>query len=131
MTDAGDRLDAPDEDAEVHQFQEVREDVPPSREHLDLGDLKNVDVSVSADLGRCKMLVRDVLDLQEGSVIQLDKLAGEMTDIYVNDLPLAKGEVVVIGDTLHVRVGEIIGEGEKVEDIRLDELAEEVEDDEI
>jgi len=55
------------------------------------------------------MLVREVLDLKQGSIVPLDKLAGEMTDIYVNGIPLAKGEVVVIGDSLHVRVGEILG----------------------
>jgi len=42
--------------------------------------------------------------------VQLSKLAGEMTDIYLNGLPLARGEVVVIGDTLHVRIGEIVGQ---------------------
>ncbi|MBM3290634.1 MAG: flagellar motor switch protein FliN, partial [Candidatus Hydrogenedentes bacterium] len=61
-------------------------------------------------LGACTMLVRDVLALQRGSVVQLSKLAGEMTDIYLNGLPLARGEVVVIGDTLHVRIGEIVGQ---------------------
>jgi flagellar motor switch protein FliN/FliY len=51
-----------------------------------------------------------------GAVIQLDKLAGEMTDIYLNGLPLARGEVVVIGDSLHIRIGEILGAAEKTED---------------
>jgi len=82
----------------------------PPGAHLKLDDLKRVKLTVSADLGGCPMLVRDVLALQRGSVVQLSKLAGEMTDIYLNGLPLARGEVVVIGDTLHVRIGEIIGQ---------------------
>ena len=59
------------------------------------------------------MLVREVLELKRGSIVQLDKLAGEMTDIYVNGLHLARGEVVVIADVLHVRIGEIVGREEK------------------
>jgi len=92
-----------------HEFDEVVQNRIVPFEKLDIDDLKNVRLSVSADLGQTVMLVRDVLELRQGSVVPLDKLAGEMTDIYVNDIPLAKGEVVVIADSLHVRIGEIYG----------------------
>ena len=92
-----------------HEFDEVvQTDMPPS-DRLGFDDLKNVRLVITADLGEVKISVRDILELREGSVIQLDKLAGEMTDIQVNGIPLAKGEVVVIADSLHVRVSEIIG----------------------
>ncbi|NUM53940.1 MAG: FliM/FliN family flagellar motor switch protein [Candidatus Hydrogenedentes bacterium] len=96
--------------AEDHNFEEILPVAAPPGAHHKLDDLKRVKLTVSADLGACNMLVRDVLELQRGSVVQLSKLAGEMTDIYVNGLPLARGEVVVIGDTLHVRIGEIAGQ---------------------
>ncbi len=84
-------------------------------EHLHLEDIGNVKLEVTADLGNCPMLVRDVLELKRGSVLQLSKMAGEMADILVNGLPLAKGEVVVLGDTLHVRIAEIYGMGDLYE----------------
>jgi flagellar motor switch protein FliN/FliY len=96
--------------ARDHTFAEIEPVAAPPGAHLKLDDLKRVKLTVSADLGSCSMLVREVLDLQRGSVVQLSKLAGEMTDIYVNGLALARGEVVVIGDTLHVRIGEITGQ---------------------
>ncbi|MBX7257143.1 MAG: FliM/FliN family flagellar motor switch protein [Candidatus Hydrogenedentes bacterium] len=101
-----------------HTFEEIvpRTGLPQRR--LVIDDLKSVKLLISADLGTCKMLVREVLDLKRGSVVQLNKLAGEMTDIYLNSLPLARGEVVVIGDSLHVRVGELVGQ-EKTDDATL------------
>ena len=101
--------------ASEHEFQEIVPVSGPPASNLQLDDLKRVKLIVSADLGSCKMYVRDVLELQRGSVVQLDKLAGEMTDIYVNGQALARGEVVVIGDTLHVRIGEIMGQEHKGE----------------
>lgn len=92
------------------------EDAPPPRDHLELENLRDVKLSLRADLGRRRMAVQEILELRVGSIVQLDKMAGEAADIYVNDQPLAKGEVVVIGDSLHVRISEIIGTAEKPED---------------
>lgn len=99
-------------EARGHEFAEIGEGEKRPSLHLAQDDLGDVTLRVTADLGRCKLLVGEVLDLKRGSVIRLDRLAGEMTDIYVNGLPLARGEVVVIGDTLHVRIAEVIGAGE-------------------
>lgn len=76
-------------------------------------DLAGVTMEVSADLGACSMLVRDVLGLRKGSVVPLNKLAGEMADIFVNGVPMAKGEVMVMGDSLQLRIVEIHGAIEK------------------
>ena len=120
--------DAGEHEAREHQFAEVSPtDAPPGR-HLQIEDLNDISLGITADLGNCTLPLRDILELKRGSVIPLDKLAGEMTDICVNGLPLAKGEVVVIGDTLHVRIAEILGtvdkdkpDGEWEEEIVLDE----------
>lgn len=90
-------------------FEEVKPVEVDLQERLRLNDLKNVTIHISADLGQTSMTVRDVLQLKEGSVIALNKLAGELTDIYGNGMLLGRGEVVVIGDELHVRVSEIEG----------------------
>ncbi len=92
-----------------HEFAEVPSTEMLPEDHLDFEDLKRVRLCLTADLGEAKMAVREVLELREGSVIPLEKLAGETTDIYINGIPLAKGEVVVIADTLHVRISEILG----------------------
>jgi flagellar motor switch protein FliN len=80
--------------------------------HLELTDLRDVLLQISTDLGISKMHVKEILDLKVGSIISLNKMAGEMTDILINNLPMARGEVVVIGETLHVRISEIIGVSE-------------------
>lgn len=72
----------------------------------------DVPLEVTAELGRTSMTVRQVLDLQPGSVIELDRLAGEPVDIYVNDQLLGKGEVVVVDDKFGIRLSELPSENE-------------------
>jgi flagellar motor switch protein FliN len=69
--------------------------------------LSKVNLNVRIELGRTKMLVEDVLRLNDGSVVELDKLAGDPVDIYVNDRHVACGEVLVLNDTFCVRISEI------------------------
>ena len=96
-------------EARAHEFDEVEPSGHAPSENLAIEDLDSVSMHVTADLGRSEMSVRDVLDLKPGSIVQLDKLAGEMTDIYVNEVSLARAEVVVIADGLHIRIAEVIG----------------------
>jgi len=77
-----------------------------AHEGLDL--LADVSLNVKIELGRTKMLVEDVLKLAQGSVVELDKLAGDPVDVYVNDRLVARGEVLVLNDNFCVRVNEII-----------------------
>lgn len=102
-----------------HEFSEVKRVDRPPTQHLDLEALKDVKLPMTADLGHTTMLVRDVLELRCGSVIQLNKTAGEPTDVYIGNQLFSKGEVVVIGDTLHVRIGDIAGLEERSEDSHL------------
>lgn len=103
----------PEREAEEHEFDEELLNAVPAQECLEFEDLDEVKLEISADLGSCSIQVRDVLELQKGSILALNKLAGEMADIYVNGVPFGRGEVVVLVDTLHVRVAEIIGAIEK------------------
>jgi len=70
--------------------------------------LSDVNLNVKIELGRTAMLVEDVLRLAEGSVVELDKLAGDPVDIFVNDRPVARGEVLVLNDNFCVRINEIL-----------------------
>ncbi|MEM7626416.1 MAG: flagellar motor switch protein FliN [Planctomycetota bacterium] len=70
--------------------------------------LGDVDLDVSIELGRTEMLVEDVLRLQSGSVVELDKLAGDPVDVYVNGRLVARGEVLVLNDNFCIRVSEIV-----------------------
>lgn len=70
--------------------------------------LSDVNLNVKIELGRTRMLVEDVLKLAEGAVVELDKLAGDPVDVYVNDRHVAKGEVLVLNDNFCVRIHEIV-----------------------
>jgi flagellar motor switch protein FliN len=70
--------------------------------------LKDVDLNVKIELGRTRMLIEDVLRLAEGSVVELDKLAGDPVDVFVNEQLVARGEVLVLNDNFCVRINEIV-----------------------
>ena len=73
---------------------------------LDL--LRDVELDVKIELGRTHMLLEDVLKLRRGSVVALEKLAGDPVDVYVNGRLVARGEVLVLNDNFCVRVAELI-----------------------
>ena len=85
-------------------FQQVMQDAQVSS--IDL--LRDVELNVKIELGRSRMLVEDVLKLAEGSVVELDKLAGDPVDVFVNDRLVARGEVLVLNDNFCVRINEIV-----------------------
>jgi flagellar motor switch protein FliN/FliY len=98
---------APASDAEpfkLPNFQQVMQDAQVSS--IDL--LRDVELNVKIELGRSRMLVEDVLKLSEGSVVELDKLAGDPVDVFVNERLVARGEVLVLNDNFCVRVNEIV-----------------------
>ncbi|MFS0553058.1 flagellar motor switch phosphatase FliY [Brevibacillus sp. 179-C9.3 HS] len=88
------------------------------------GDIQNLNLlhdiplQVTVELGRTKKLIREILDLSAGSIIQLDKLAGEHVDILVNNKLIAKGEVVVIDENFGVRVTDIISQIDRVQKLQ-------------
>lgn len=91
-------------DFKLPDFQQVMQDAQVSS--IDL--LRDVDLDVKIELGRSRMLVEDVLKLTEGSVVELDKLAGDPVDVFVNDRLVARGEVLVLNDNFCVRINEIV-----------------------
>lgn len=84
--------------------------------NLDL--ILDIPLRVTVELGRTKMVVRDLLNLGQGSVIELNKLAGEPMEILVNDKLVAKGEAVVVNEKFGVRLTDIISPKERVEQLK-------------
>ncbi len=93
---------------EEHSFQNEFE-TGEAGETLPLSALSPVPLTVTAELGKCPMTVRDILELSKDTVLVLNKQAGEMAELLINGVPFARGEIVVLGDTLHVRIAEIFG----------------------
>ena len=91
-------------DFRLPNFQQVMQDAQVSSIEL----LRDVELNVKIELGRARMLVEDVLKLSEGSVVELDKLAGDPVDVFVNDRLIARGEVLVLNENFCVRVNEIV-----------------------
>ncbi|HET7579072.1 MAG TPA: flagellar motor switch phosphatase FliY [Bacillales bacterium] len=83
-----------------------------------LNMLFDIPLQVTVELGRTKRTVKDILNLSPGSVIELDKLAGEPVDIYVNNKMVAKGEVVVIDENFGVRVTEIASRRDRIQKLQ-------------
>lgn len=70
--------------------------------------LMDVNLQFTVELGRTQMPVRQILELQNGSVVELDRIAGEAVDVYINEHLMARGEVVVVDDKFGVRITELI-----------------------
>ncbi len=84
--------------------------------NLDL--ILDIPLRVTVELGRTKMLVSDLLNLGQGSVIELSKLAGEPMEVHVNDKLVARGEAVVVNEKFGVRLTDIISPAERVEQLK-------------
>lgn len=79
--------------------------------------LLDIPLEVTVELGQTKMIINDMLQLAQGSVVELDKPAGEPAEIYVNDKLLGKGEVIVVNDRFGVRITEIISQVDRIKNI--------------
>lgn len=90
----------------------------PQMDERNLGLLLDIPLQVTVELGRTKRQIREILELSAGSIIELDKLAGEPVDIFVNNKLIAKGEVVVIEENFGVRVTDIISQWDRVQKLQ-------------
>lgn len=80
--------------------------------------LLDIPVSVTVELGRTKLLLKDLIKLGEGAILELDKLEGEPVDILVNNKLIAKGEVVIINERFGVKIIDIISTQERVKQLK-------------
>ena len=85
---------------------------------LDLDFILDIPITVTVELGRGKMLIGKLLQLAQGSVIELTKLAGEPMDIFVNNRLIAKGEVVVVNEKFGVRLTDVVSAAERIDKLK-------------
>jgi flagellar motor switch protein FliN/FliY len=101
--------------AEFTAFEPIQNQ-PQEFQNLDM--LLDIPLSITVELGRTKRSVKEILELSSGSIIELDKLAGEPVDILVNNKIVAKGEVVVIEENFGVRVTDIVSQSERLNKLK-------------
>ena len=90
---------------------------PPSGKTANLDLILDIPLTVTVELGRSKMLINDLLQLGQGSVIELTKLAGEPLEVLVNQKLVARGEVVVVNEKFGVRLTDIVSPMERVQSL--------------
>ena len=89
---------------------------PDQTRRLDL--LLDVPLDIAVELGRARMSIQDLLTLGPGSIIELDKIAGEALDILVNNRLVARGEAVVVNDKFGIRITDIVSQAERIARLR-------------
>lgn len=90
-------------------------ETPLDKKNLDF--ILDIPLQVTVELGRTKLLVKDILQLNQGAVVELTKLAGEPLDVFVNSKLVARGEAVVVNEKFGVRLVDIVTPNERVEKI--------------
>ena len=112
-------------DASLHesvstaQFQNLENEKstqPVGDERMDM--ILDIPVTISVEIGRATMNIRNLLQLNQGSVVELERLAGEPLDVFVNGTLIAHGEVVVVNDTFGIRLTDVISESERIKRLR-------------
>ncbi|WP_110656025.1 flagellar motor switch protein FliN [Salinicola halimionae] len=101
--------------AEVGVFQSFDQGSDKASQTRDLGVVMDIPVKLSVELGRTRITIKQLLELAQGSVVELDGLAGEPMDILINGYLIAQGEVVVVEDKYGIRITEIITPSERVQ----------------
>ena len=104
-------------DASVAEFEEFDESTKKSFRDNKLDFLQDLQLNVFIELGRTKMQIKDILELERGYVIELDKMASEPVDIYVNNKKIAEGEVVVIDKHFGIRITNLNEPVESIKDL--------------
>lgn len=103
------------QEVQAVQFSPLTPAAPRGTESQSLGLIMDVQLNATVELGRSRMTVREVLALGPGSVVELDKLAGEPADLLINGKLLARGEVVVVDESFGIRITEIMSPAERLD----------------
>jgi flagellar motor switch protein FliN/FliY len=89
-----------------------------SQQETNLDRILDIPLVLSAQLGNTKMLIKDLLQLGQGSIVELDKLAGEPLEVLVNDRLVARGEVVMVNEKFGIRLTDVISPSERLNKLR-------------
>ncbi|MDD2337208.1 MAG: flagellar motor switch protein FliN [Geobacteraceae bacterium] len=101
----------------MSDIQENSDQKSAMQEKRNLDMILDIPLHLTVELGRTKLLVKDLLQLNQGAVVELGKLAGDLLDVFVNSKLVARGEAVVVNEKFGVRLVDIISPAERVEKI--------------
>ena len=107
------------EDVQVAELDELTDDAPITQEEKKkLDTILDIPVTISMEVGRSQISIRNLLQLNQGSVVELDRVAGEPLDVLVNGTLIAHGEVVVVNDKFGIRLTDVISQIERIKKLR-------------
>jgi flagellar motor switch protein FliN/FliY len=115
LTDNVDDVDDLVSAVELHEFEDQKS---ATSTNPDLDVILDIPVSISMEVGRTSITIRNLLQLNQGSVIELDRLAGEPLDVLVNGTLIAHGEVVVVNEKFGIRMTDVISPSERIKKLR-------------
>ena len=101
----------------MSENEEKTEPINALQDRKNLEFIMDIPLQLTVELGRAKVLVKDILELNQGAVVELGKLAGELLDVYVNSKLVARGEAVVINEKFGVRLVDIVSPSERMEKV--------------
>jgi len=106
--------------AEAIELEELTEDSSPitGEEKRKLDTILDIPVTISMEVGRSNISIRNLLQLNQGSVVELDRVAGEALDVLVNGTLIAHGEVVVVNDKFGIRLTDVISQIERIKKLK-------------
>ena len=105
--------------AQAAQFDDLQADSAPSAgKEVNLDFILDVPVTLSMEVGRTRIPIRNLLQLNQGSVVELDRAAGEPLDVFVNGTLVAHGEVVVVNEKFGIRLTDVISPAERIRKLR-------------
>ena len=107
------------EDVQVAELDELTDDAPITQEEKKkLDTILDIPVTISMEVGRSQISIRNLPQLNQGSVVELDRVAGEPLDVLVNGTLIAHGEVVVVNDKFGIRLTDVISQIERIKKLR-------------
>jgi flagellar motor switch protein FliN/FliY len=115
LTASADDVDDLVSAVELHEFEDQKS---TTSTNPDLDVILDIPVSISMEVGRTSITIRNLLQLNQGSVIELDRLAGEPLDVLVNGTLIAHGEVVVVNEKFGIRMTDVISPSERIKKLR-------------
>jgi flagellar motor switch protein FliN/FliY len=111
-------MNALSEAAQAAQFDNLRDEGGQAGKDVNLDVILDVPVTLSMEVGRTRIPIRNLLQLNQGSVIELDRAAGEPLDVFVNGTLVAHGEVVVVNEKFGIRLTDVISPAERIRKLK-------------
>jgi flagellar motor switch protein FliN/FliY len=100
------------------EFNDLQDEGQPASREVNLDVILDVPVTLSMEVGRTRIPIRNLLQLNQGSVVELDRAAGEPLDVFVNGTLVAHGEVVVVNEKFGIRLTDVISPAERIRKLK-------------